>query len=229
MSENRFYVDLPLVENQVIELSPEELHHLRVMRKKEGEWIELVNGKNQLAEATIVKLEKKTSLFRLHSVQTKNTEKRNITLCQALFESNKIEWIVEKTTELGVNSIWFFPATRSKKRVLSEHEKTRLMKHSIASMKQSGRWDLPKIEVFPSLQALPLSSSLYFGDIHKESFSYSFDPQQDCMIVIGPPSGFTEKEEEYLLSKKAIGISLSKNILRAETAAVVAIGLAARL
>lgn len=226
MAENRFFINQLLIEHQEIPLSLEELHHLRVMRKKEGDIIELVNGQNQFAKATILKLDKKASSFRIHTVESKKEKTRKITLCQALFESNKIEWIVEKTTELDVDNLFFFPSTRSKKNIFSDHEKTRLTKHAISSMKQSNRWDLPKIQFFPSLEALPLTSPLYFGDVDEKTFC-SFDPLKNCMIVIGPPSGFTKEEEKHLLSNNAIGISLGKNTLRAETAAIVAIALAA--
>lgn len=226
MSDNRFFLDCPFVKNEEKVLSSEELHHIKVLRKKEQDSIEIINGQGQFAHATIIKLEKKHCLIRLDSVETK-IKKRKITLCIALFESNRIEWVVEKATELDVDAICFYAASRSKKSTLSEHEKTRLEKHAIASMKQCDRWDLPKLAFFSSLETIPFKGPLYFGDIHAKKFP-TLDSEKDCMIVIGPPSGFTQKEEEVLLSNQAIGISLSKNILRAETAAIVAVAFIAK-
>ena len=152
MPHSRFYINSPLLKKSEVILEGEEAHHLqRVMRKKEGELVELVNGCNQLAVAKIAGIEKKGVRLSIQAIKELAAQDFTIILCQAIPRINRLDLIVEKGTELGMHELWLFPAALSEKKDLSLSQLKRLEVISIAAMKQCGRLDLPKIHLKPPL------------------------------------------------------------------------------
>src|SRR5207248_2602313 len=130
-----------------------ELHHLvNVMRTRLGEKIEVVNGQGQLAEAILQSIEKKSASLRIESVETSSPFSQRLILAQGMPKQNRLEFIIEKGTELGMTEIWLFPASRSEKKDFSVNQLERLNILTIAAMKQCGRLFLPKIVIMPPLK-----------------------------------------------------------------------------
>ncbi len=229
MPHDRFFVDLPFSKNQTVALEREEAHHLaRVMRKKTGDSVELVNGKNQLAHAQIETVLKNSVELNISSV-SEGAKKNRVVLAQAYLRPSSLEWLIEKATELGCTEFWLFPAERSEKKSLTETQLARLKQITISAMKQCGRLDLPEIVFHAYLDGLPsFHGTLLFGDLSKAApsildFSKKETPK---LLFIGPEGGFTEKELLFLEKERtAQGVRLHENTLRAETAAVVGIAL----
>lgn len=224
MPENRFYLKTHYRADNKVELAGEEFHHLKVMRKKEGDPIELVNGENQLGYGQISQMNKDQAKILIESV-IDSPPPRRLILAQGMVKPPKLDIIVEKGTELGATDFWFFPGDKSEKTDLSPNQQTRLKNLTISAMKQCGRLDLPIITLMPPLKEWPIPpGQLFYGDIR---FRSTFEPPvEDCLIFIGPESGFSPTEERLLIDKfKARGVGLSPHILRAETAALCAISL----
>ncbi len=99
------------------------------MRIQEGEIIELVNGRNELAQAKLIEIEKKRARAEIVSV-VKTEPSRPIILCQALPRPNRLDTIIEKGTELGMTELRLFPGERSEKKNLSELNLNDLMRKS---------------------------------------------------------------------------------------------------
>lgn len=220
---NRFFLDAPFFEGANLSLEGQEFHHFaHVMRGKAGETVEIVNGKNQLAEARVEKLSKHAANLKILAVEEVSS-KSKLVLAQALFRPARLEWLIEKAVELGVSEIWLFPAARSEKKDLSNTQLARLEQIAISAMKQCKRLDLPKIVLYPSLQKIPTQGTLLFGDLR----TGAKPPQtsQPLTLFIGPEGGFTSDEIHYLEQKGAHGVHLHQNVLRAETAAIVALSL----
>jgi 16S rRNA (uracil1498-N3)-methyltransferase len=232
MPHNRFYIDALLHTNAQLFMEGEEAHHLmRVMRKQEGEVIELVNGRNQLAQATILTIEKRGIRLKLVQVEEERPPSRAVIMCQAIPRTNRLDLIVEKGTELGMTALWLFPGERSEKNRLSETQLKRLGHIAIAAMKQCGRLDLPEIILKPPLsQWKSLELPSYFGDISSQAqpFLSMYQKEEGVLFFIGPESGFTEKEEQHLSYLGAKGVNLHANILRTDTAPLVALSLIAQ-
>lgn len=222
MPHDRFFIDAPLKDE--VTLEGDEAHHLFVMRKNMGDTVELVNGKNCLAKASLLSLEKKRARLKIETLETCASPSNPIILAQALPKLNKIDFIIEKGTELGATTFWLFPGDKSEKKEVKDPE--RLRRIAISAMKQCGRLDLPDIVITPpiaKLKELPLAA--YFGDANGEPFSKVWTKGTGTLFFIGPESGFSEKEIAHLIKLKAKSVKLHPNILRTETAPLVALSL----
>lgn len=225
---NRFFVDQPLKTSETITLGDSEYHHMtKVMRLKPNEIVELINGKGYLAKATIEKLSKESAFCLIKEVYFEEKPSKPFIIAQSLLRAPSLDLIVEKNTELGVDSLWFFPSLHSEKDSLSHHQLERLHKHTLSAIKQCGRLYLPEIRCFKSLAEIlsfPSFSFLY-GDISSLAPSLKEvlkDLTKVPLFFVGPEKGFHEKEIVLLNRYKAHGVSLHRNILRAETASIAA-------
>ena len=143
---DRLYIDRELVPGQEEELEGGEFHHLvHVRRARAGESIELVNGKNALAIATIQSISKQRATLKIVDVQNAPPPKTPVILVQAITKMNHLEWMIEKGVELNASAFWLFPGERSEKGSLSPNQQERLSHLAISAMKQCGRLDLPPI------------------------------------------------------------------------------------
>lgn len=230
MPENRYYIETSLEQGASVPLLGEELRHLRVMRKTVGDSLELVNGKNELAECRLEILDRKSAHIRIEKVHHSAENGAKLILVQALTKPSLLEWIVEKGTELGASDFWLFPAERSGKKELSNEQRRRLRLITIAALKQCGRLDLPSIIEKPILSKWgALSGQKFFGDLKEEAphFAKLEMTRGDLLFFIGPEAGFSTQEIALLEGPlQARGVKLHKNILRTETAALVALSIA---
>lgn len=227
MAENRFFLPVDFVPNAEHLLTGEEHHHLsKVMRNEKGDIVELVNGKNQLALATILEVGKQTTTLRLTSL-TQASPPPPLILAQGLARPKNLDLIIEKGTELGATAFYLFPAERSEKEELSENQTTRLHTLMISALKQCGRLDLPSLEFKPPLAAWKAPKMrLLFGDLDPVAPPLTASAEA-TLIFIGPEKGFSPKEIEHLHRLGAQGVRLNPNILRAETAALCALSVLA--
>lgn len=218
---NRFFLDLPLHENTTVEIK-RELHHMQVLRVEEGEKIELINGKGVLAEATLIFVSKKLVKAKIDKVRLEERGKTHICLAQALIRANRLDFILEKATELGIDEFRFFKAENSEKKEFAIDRATNIL---IAASKQCKRLFLPSLGFFPNLQACYNKDELaLFGNPISPPLSTITPHNSKITIFIGPEQGFSEEELSFL-NNVATAVSLNKNILRADTAAITATAL----
>lgn len=228
MPAERFFIDSALEERMEIILEGSEFHHLaHVMRIDEGDITEIVNGQGALARAQLKRREKKKALFEVESVLKQEKPSKKIILAQALPRINRLDFIIEKGTELGATEFWLFPGQLSERKLLTEHQIERLKGQIIASMKQCGRLFLPEIKIRPSINKWErLELPGYFGDLSENAPHFLKVYKGDSsLFFIGPESGFTENEQRELQKLGAQGVKLHPNILRTDTAALVALTL----
>lgn len=217
MGENRYFVDQHLAENAQVTLPPSEAQHLRVMRKKTDDAIELVNGRGQLARALLVT----PQTAQILSVTSEPPPPKTIILAQALLKPKGLDLVIEKGTELGASAFWLFPGDRSRCRSLSDRQRQRLRGLTISALKQSGRLDLPAIiEKEKLCDWKPVAYPLFFGD---PTSTTPFAQATSLIIAIGPESGFSTDEIAHLKALGAQEVSLGRYTLRAETAALCAL------
>jgi 16S rRNA (uracil1498-N3)-methyltransferase len=231
-AERYFHENLPPSGNSLL-LEEHEFHHLaNVMRQEIGEEVELVNGRGLLARARIDRIEKKRAVLTVLEMLYTLPPSFSIILAQAIPRLQRLEFIVEKGTELGMSELQLFPASLSEKKTLSDHQMTRLRAIMIAAMKQCGRLYLPQIVIKPSIAEwgkpeLPA----YFGDFHPTSplFEKAWEQHpasaNGILFVIGPESGFNDHEINLLRQLGIQGVKLHHNVLRTETAALAALAL----
>lgn len=233
MPVDRFFIDQEFSQGQTLEITEKEFHHLaRVVRKEPGDRIELVNGRGALAQGVIEKIGKRSCLVDTQDVAYQPRPKFNLILAQGMTRTQKLDDIIEKGTELGVSEFWIFPGKLSEKKVLTDNQISRLKQITISALKQCGRLWLPKI-----LQKKALIDwkspdiPFYFGDLNPEApkLVSLFHPSTEALFCVGPESGFSPGEIEQLRLLGACGVSLNTNTLRAETAAITAVGILASL
>jgi 16S rRNA (uracil1498-N3)-methyltransferase len=231
MPAERYFLDHPLKVHDRLELKGSEFHHLaHVMRTRKGEVVEIVNGKGALARAAIQEISKEQAVLKIEHVEEESERPCGLILAQAIPKLNRLDFILEKGTELGVDDFWIFPGEESVKKEISQHQLERFHALLIAAMKQCGRLTLPKLTLQPPLEqwSFPADMSLFFGDLESgaPSFKDIWKKQPHPVVfVTGPEAGFSKREERILRSLGAIGVKLHPHILRTDTASLMALSL----
>ena len=233
MPAERYYLDASFKEDEYKELKGPEFHHLsHVMRTRKGEAIELINGKGALAQALVHELAKHYALVKIVSVLQEPVQPCRIILAQAFPKPNRLEFILEKGTELGVDAFWLFPGQLSTKKEFYPHQLERAQAITIAAMKQCNRLTLPLLNIHPPInQWLAFTSMAFFGDLDPEAPAFETlwrqlpTPAYPLIFVTGPESGFSTQEEHHLRNSGAKGVKLHANILRTDTASLMALSL----
>jgi len=234
MPANRYFCAAELNVGDEVAIVGAEFHHLiHVMRASVGESVEIVNGRGTLAFAQIVGIEKKKHALALVDRNEKEQEsKRCLVIAQAIPRQGRLDTIVEKTCELGVDELILFPGERSERKDVGSKALGRLETVAISAMKQCGRLFVPKISVAPSLKKWDsLSTLAFFGDLAKEAptLASQITGDQSITFFVGPESGFTPEEEKQLKVLGVKGVKLHENVLRTETASIVAAAIISHL
>lgn len=207
-------------------LSESESHHcIKVLRSKPGDRIRVVNGKGFQADATIIEIGKKGEVrLNLHLPwDQKEKPKEEIWICVAPTKNaDRMEWLVEKATEVGVDGLIFLITARTER---SHLKLERLEKVALSALKQSKGFWLPRLEFKSGFDELVWSdyAQLLVADLRlSQQLDWQPIPGKN-LIFIGPEGDFTQNELELMAEKGAKGIRLAENILRTETAAFYAL------
>src|SRR5438105_2015563 len=139
----RFYCPLPLHLGAVFALPEQVAHHVQVLRLAQGETITLFNGEGGEYAATLATVEKRRVEVEVKAFSAQDRElPYAITLAQALPESSKMDWVVEKAVELGVAGIQPLAAQRCVVRLSSERAEKKMAHWQaivVSASEQSGR------------------------------------------------------------------------------------------
>lgn len=235
MPIGRFFIEQHFEPFAELSIEGDERHHIvDVVRTTIGEQVELVNGKNQLAKAVLKTIEKKKASLLVEEVILSPPPLYQTILCQAVIRSQKLDWVLEKGTELGMTQLWLFPTERSEKALFSPTQKERHRHLLISALKQCGRLDLPSIHYLPpffSWDESLFQGPAFYGSLASDAppFSTFCKKNSNKKLFVGPEGGFSKKEEEFLIEKGIKKTSLHPLTLRAETAALVFLSLVSHL
>lgn len=221
MPHNRFFLPAFFRPEESLSLQGDEMHHMKnVMRLKKDDAIEIVNGQGQLALAEIVNIGKHDATVFIQQILQQEAEvARKVDVALSLIRLPRLEWALEKLTELGVNSITLFAADRSELETISENKLARLRGITIAALKQCGALYLPSLNIYPHLSAIPPINGVELAADFTETPIEK--PATSCRIFIGPEAGWSETEKT-LLKSRTTPVRIAQYVLRAETAAIVA-------
>ena len=235
MPAERYFIEETLVPGSSYKMTGSEFHHLaHVMRTKKGETIEVVNGRGLLADAVVEHFGKDHANLVIHGcLKDEGMHPPRLILAQAIPKPNRLDFILEKGTELGVDQFCLFPGHGSVKKEIFPHQIERMRHLTIAAMKQCGRLDLPTLEFKPPLGEWSFAQEflLYFGDVEPKAPPFEALMQEICdakvpvLFFTGPESGFNDAEVDALKRLGAKGVKLHNNILRTDTASLVALSL----
>lgn len=222
------------IKGEMIFLSGETDNHIRhVLRMRVGEPVSVsISGK--IYEGTIDSFDQGITKVKITSVHDGENELSNrIVLFQGMPKSDKLEWILQKATELGASEI--VPVFMSRSIVRLEEKKEEVKKERRQAIvrsaaEQSHRDRIPAVHSSLSFkEALEYAKSLDLilvpyekeTDIKKTREVISGIKKGTSIgIFIGPEGGISEEEIELLLEVKGIPITLGKRILRTETAPI---------
>ncbi len=211
------------------------------MRKKLGDSVELLTGQGKLYEGKIVNLSPLVEIEILSSRIQEEAHAPLLTLCPALLKNTKMDWLIEKSCELGIQSILPFESEHCVVKAEKEDNKKILRWEKIAreSLKQSGRGLLPQMGPilsfedlllkFQNKDALKLIFSLEnIGSLRArdlEDYMIQKGNNSEWIFLIGPEGGFSPSEEKKAQEHGFKLCSLGVHTLRAETAAISALSI----
>ena len=144
----RFFITLDAVRGPQIIMTGDDLRHIRtVLRKQPGDLLILLDGKGKEYTARIVRMERTEIIAEVVSEITREAAHPIITLCQGLPKADKMDWIVQKATELGVANIVPLITERTIVKIKDEEKRvSRWQKIAREAAMQSKRADIPIIE-----------------------------------------------------------------------------------
>lgn len=230
MSKIRIYVELKDLGDTVEVRDKAAVHKIKdVLRLKKGDSVYTFDGVGGEYLYKISRIGR--SVFILDKEKyskRKILPEDKIILGFPLIKEEKIDFILQKATELGVMGFLPFVCQRSLKIKLSVSKIRRWEKIVVEAVRQSGRLWIPRIHKVKSLDEITMKdySLKFFASIKGRKLETVFNKgANDILIIIGPEGDFTSSEVNILKIKGFIPLRLSSNILRSETAAVFAVGL----
>ncbi|MFA6541178.1 MAG: RsmE family RNA methyltransferase [Bacteroidota bacterium] len=234
MSNDFFYVPSEhIIDHNIAIIGDEAKHIARVLRKQPGDRIWIVDGEGKAYEASLrmvtPDLVECEIVFEHHHLHEPDIA---VTLAVAQLKNpSRMDWIIEKGTEIGVRD--FIPL-QTERTIAKSPKEDRWNNIALAAMKQSGRCILPRIlppraldDVLADsnrydLKLIPYERTdhnLFIGEAMRHR-----KPPRSVLILIGPEGGFTEEEIGTSEQAGCLQVSLGRRRLRTETAAVMAAG-----
>tara|TARA_B100000965_G_scaffold254777_1_gene214505 strand:- start:48 stop:758 length:711 start_codon:yes stop_codon:yes gene_type:complete len=229
MSNIRLYYPNSIVENTTSLLSKEHTHYLaNVMRSKRGSNINFFNKEGEWI-SEIVFLEKDRVEVKFLNRVKESIKSSNIELAICLVKKNPMEIILQKATELGVAKIIPIISERTEVKELNLERANKIV---IEATEQSNQLRPPEISKIIKLKDfldnLNDANKLFFADINCKEKLKKEDIKDDALkaVLVGPEGDFSPAERKMILeNSNTISFSLSKNILRTETATISALSL----
>lgn len=244
----RFHCPLPLTEGAEIDLPEGCARHVQVLRLQPGADITLFDGGGPLLRggewtATVLHMGRTNVRVRVGAHQAIEREgARAIHLLAGTTAGERMDWLVEKATELGMASLTPLATERSMVRLHGERaakKQAHWQAVAVAACEQCGRNRVPHIHPLASLaQALAPASaaavatgvaplrlvlSLAPGSVPLRSVLAQAAPEAALQFLSGPEGGLSAQEEQQALAQGFVPVSLGPRVLRAETAPLAAL------
>ena len=205
----------------------EAAHSVRVLRLQPGDEVMLTDGKGNFYRAAISMADKKHCLVNILEKQPQAPLwKNHIHIALAPTKNmDRIEWFVEKATEIGLDELTFLNCRYSERKVIKTE---RIEKILVSAIKQSLKARLPilhEMTDFSQFIKQPFKGQKFIAHCYKNQKQELKDivkPGEDAVVLIGPEGDFSPEEVQEALTQGFIPISLGPSRLRTETAALVA-------
>ena len=233
MSERRFLVEAIDPKKGSASIRGEELHHLvRVLRLRPGDDVAVFDGRGSGFTGRLESIDPSAATVRLLEPEDPGVEPRvRVVLYQGIPHGDRMDGIVEKGTEIGVNRIVPVVSERSVVRPRSGRwgKLDRWRRIAVSAAKQSGRLLVPEVA-----EPIDFEEALRSPQVRRFVFHPSGGPApalprdraapaEETLILVGPEGGWTEEEYHLSLATGWNAVSLGPRILRADTAAMVAL------
>jgi 16S rRNA (uracil1498-N3)-methyltransferase len=226
-----FYIeDFRSGQNEIILDEENSRHVVQVLRMKEGEKLNLTDGKGNLVTSEIIDDHKKRCQVKVLNSQFTAHLSRKITIAISLLKnSNRFEWFLEKATEIGINEIIPLICERTEKQKFREDRMKNIL---VTALLQSQQCWLPLLHkpidyrlLFRHQDVIDASQKFIAHCIEDEKRNLSDLVNESLpsqIILIGPEGDFTFEEVQLAVQNHFTTVSLGETRLRVETAGVVA-------
>lgn len=219
---HRFFISSDDLKDEEIHLPEDILHHLSVLRLREGEEILLLDGAGEHCRCRITSLQRKRGTVRVTGRWREKENSFPITLLQGIPKGDKMDLVLQKGTELGVCR--FLPVVTGRSIASAEGRRGRWERIVSEAARQCRRPLLPEI-----LPPQPLSSALLACSEELRLMVWEEEsrplaaclpgrPPRDAVILVGPEGGFSAAEAELARKAGFVPAGLGPRILRSETA-----------
>jgi|RhiMetdeSRZDD1v2_1073273.scaffolds.fasta_scaffold08459_9 16S rRNA (uracil1498-N3)-methyltransferase len=232
MHRRRFFVSLAPQANQAT-VSGEEAHHLiHVLRAQVGDSIELIDGSGSAWRGQVAEIDSTSVIIRdLIELPRSDASPNRLILVQSLCKSDKLEWILQKVTELGISEIRLLAADRSVLKIPEGKIQAKLERWNkivLGAAKQCRRSTLPHLHAPDKCAAICQSIEADLKMVLSEDETQSTlktllkrSSPRSVAFCIGPEGGWTTPESEIFSHHGIQPVTLGPSILRTETAAIV--------
>lgn len=228
-----------IIDNRIV-LSEESLKHAQVIRLNKGENVEIV-ANNEVYICMVISYNPYE--FKIIEKQDSKDSREltyKVILLLPLLKRENFELVLQKATELGVNTIYPYISSRVIKRINAnefEEKRERYEKIILNAAEQSNRNLIPHLEKLYKLEDLPT----LFNEVDNKFIAYedealkgkkiTIDPtvKKEVVIICGPEGGFSKNEVDLFINNNFKVVSLGKRILRAETACIYSLSIVSYL
>ena len=209
-----------------IAISAEQIRHLKVLRLKEGEKIGVFDGKGHEFEVTYSEKVRTGKMHLEKAIKPSQEPKINITLAIAVPKGARMDFLVEKVSEIGANRI--VPMICSRSIVEPREQKIeRLRRITVEASAQSERSIVPTIselvEFAKLLETVKEYNHVFICHKTGEPLAKAYDNCESILIIVGPEGDFTEAELQAAKEAGCTPVTLGPTILRTETAGIAAV------
>ena len=227
-----YFIQSQSIQNDVIILTGDLAHHLRdVLRCRPGETLDLADEKRNRYRVSVDQITKQLIRAKILKKDVPRSQPAfTVILAQAVLKGKKMDWVIQKATELGVTTLIPVVTERTIARPRSEresHQTDRWQAIAQEAAQQCGRLATPSVQSTVTLDSLlknPPESSLKLvlweaeqGQSLKSAL-HNLKDKKSISILIGPEGGFPPQEIEKTRKAGWVSVSLGPRILRAETA-----------
>jgi 16S rRNA (uracil1498-N3)-methyltransferase len=237
----RIFCPQTLIEASTIDLPERAVKHVQVLRLQPGSELVVFNGLGGEFTASIIAMGRQSVQIQIHThLDVERENQQGVHLMVGMPANDRMDWLVEKATELGVQRITPLMTQRSVLKLHGERatKKTQHWHHiAIGACEQCGRNRVPLIDEPLSLSELlhdlPLGTERWVLSTQtpthashnplSSSFKEGSTPTSLTQVLSGPEGGLDPKEESELIKKGFVPWSLGARVLRAETAALYAL------
>ncbi len=204
----------------------ESKHIIKVLRKKEGDILNITNGKGWMFKAELTNASIKNCIATIKENELRPSRNYKLDLAVAPTKMNdRYEWFIEKATEIGIDSITPIICDHSERKVIKQERFEKILQ---SAMKQSLQCYLPKLNEaikFSDFIKKDFDDQLFIAhceESDRKSLKSVLQPNKKITILIGPEGDFSVKEIETAIQNNFIPVTLGKTRLRTETAAIAA-------
>ncbi|WP_234857092.1 16S rRNA (uracil(1498)-N(3))-methyltransferase [Acinetobacter junii] len=230
---NRFYIETELNTGNTIELTESVFHHwVRVLRAKVQEQAIFFNGKGGEYLVTLTEINKKNAFVSVdHFEEIDRTAPFKVILGQVMSKGDRMDYAIQKATELGVTTIQLLTSDRCEMRLKYDRDQKKLdhwQSVAVAACEQCGMNIVPKVLAPISIEEwiqtdLPISRFVMAPN--KDQKNVLLDAQPELALLIGPEGGLSESEIELSNQHGFVNWCIGDRVLRTETAPVVALSI----